>query len=619
MRLLIILYLTGSFFPSAAQIRKVTAESTLQKVTVFASGATLERVASVALTPGRTEITFTGLSNQLDQQSVQLKADADVTLISVQATKDFLSVRKIEDQEKDLLQKIELLKNKMDVDKNRLAVINSEEDMLAKNAAIGGQSGVKASELKEALDLHSQRLTDLLQQKLSVNNSIQSQNELLNSIKQQLNEISKKKDSAEMIVTAIVESRQTRSVNFRMLYNVMDAGWYPSYNARVTEISSPLDVLMNANVFQRSGETWKNVNLALSTGNPNDNATPPELQPWRLGFYDPSVIFRNQQSNGLITGRVTNENGEPVASASIIVINTSLGTITDANGFFKMANPTGAPIQISAVGYESREIPSHPGYYSIVLNLMKQELQEVVVTTAYGFQGNVPGVDKGKNLKEEKKKESIKTVNVNTEYQPTTTVFQIKDKYSIQTDGKTTTIGIQQMEIPALYEYISVPKVDEAAYLGAKIVNWQEYDLQPGEVSLFFEGSYLGKTYLDLGAASDTLTLPLGKDNGIKVVRKMVKEFSSKRFIGSNRTDSRSYEITIRNNKKETVTITIQDQFPISVTKEISIDDMKAPEGAVDKESGIITWTVTLQAGQEKKLTKSYTIKYPKDRRVVLE
>lgn len=619
MRLLIILYLTGSFFPSAAQIRKVTAESTLQKVTVFASGATLERVASVALTPGRTEITFTGLSNQLDQQSVQLKADADVTLITVQATKDFLSVRKIEDQEKDLLQKIELLKNKMDVDKNRLAVINSEEDMLAKNAAIGGQSGVKASELKEALDLHSQRLTDLLQQKLSVNNSIQSQNELLNSIKQQLNEISKKKDSAEMIVTAIVESRQTRSVNFRMLYNVMDAGWYPSYNARVTGISSPLDVLMNANVFQRSGETWKNVNLALSTGNPNDNATPPELQPWRLGFYDPSVIFRNQQSNGLITGRVTNENGEPVASASIIVINTSLGTITDANGFFKMANPTGAPIQISAVGYDSREIPSHPGYYSIVLNLMKQELQEVVVTTAYGFQGNVPGVDKGKNLKEEKKKESIKTVNVNTEYQPTTTVFQIKDKYTIQTDGKTTTIGIQQMEIPALYEYISVPKVDEAAYLGAKIVNWQEYDLQPGEVSLFFEGSYLGKTYLDLGAASDTLTLPLGKDNGIKVVRKMVKEFSSKRFIGSNRTDSRSYEITVRNNKKETVTITIQDQFPISVTKEISIDDMKAPEGAVDKESGIITWTVTLQAGQEMKLTKSYTIKYPKDRRVVLE
>lgn len=619
MRLLIILYLTGSFFPSAAQIRKVTAESTLQKVTVFASGATLERVASVALTPGRTEITFTGLSNQLDQQSVQLKADADVTLITVQATKDFLSVRKIEDQEKDLLQKIELLKNKMDVDKNRLAVINSEEDMLAKNAAIGGQSGVKASELKEALDLHSQRLTDLLQQKLSVNNSIQSQNELLNSIKQQLNEISKKKDSAEMIVTAIVESRQTRSVNFRMLYNVMDAGWYPSYNARVTGISSPLDVLMNANVFQRSGETWKNVNLALSTGNPNDNATPPELQPWRLGFYDPSVIFRNQQSNGLITGRVTNENGEPVASASIIVINTSLGTITDANGFFKMANPTGAPIQISAVGYDSREIPSHPGYYSIVLNLMKQELQEVVVTTAYGFQGNVPGVDKGKNLKEEKKKESIKTVNVNTEYQPTTTVFQIKDKYTIQTDGKTTTIGIQQVEIPALYEYISVPKVDEAAYLGAKIVNWQEYDLQPGEVSLFFEGSYLGKTYLDLGAASDTLTLPLGKDNGIKVVRKMVKEFSSKRFIGSNRTDSRSYEITVRNNKKETVTITIQDQFPISVTKEISIDDMKAPEGAVDKESGIITWTVTLQAGQEMKLTKSYTIKYPKDRRVVLE
>lgn len=437
-------------------------------------------------------------------------------------------------------------------------------------------------------------------------------------MKQQLVEISKKKDSSNMIVTAIVETKQTGTVNFRLLYNVRDAGWYPSYDARVTEISAPLDVLMNANVFQRSGETWKNVNLALSTGNPNDNATPPELLPWRLGFYDPSVLFRNQQNNGLITGRVTNEKGEPIAAASVNLRNAGVGTITDANGFFKIADPFGVSIQVSAVGYETKELSVGAGYHSIVLNPMKQELQEVVVTS-YALQGKVSGIQIDKNLKELKKKERIQTVDVSTEYQPTTTVYQIKDKYTIETDGKTTTIGIKQIEIPALYEYLSVPKVDQAAYLAAKIVNWQDYDLQSGEASLYFEGSYLGKTYLDLSAVSDTLSLPLGKDNGIKIMRKLSKEFSSKKFIGSNRTDARTYEITLRNTRKEPVTITISDQFPVSVTKEISVDDMKAPEGVVDKESGIITWTLTLQPGQEKKLTKSYTVKYPKDRSVVLE
>ncbi len=618
MRTLVTLFFIIGCLTVAGQSKKVTAETTLQKATVYTSGARLERTATVALAEGRTEIIFSRLSNQLDQQSVQLKADANVTLVSVLASKDFLSVRNIEDQEKELMKKIETLVNSIDVQNNRITVIKSEEDMLTSNAAIGGQNGVKTTELKEALDLHRQRLTELLQQKLNINNDIKTQNELLNSLRHQLEETRKKKDSSNIIVTAIVESNQTRSVNFRLLYNVRDAGWYPSYNARVSELSSPLDVLMNANVFQRSGETWKNISLALSTGNPNDNATPPELQPWKLGFYDPSVSYRGQQTNGLITGRITNENGEPIANASINLKNTRMGTVADANGFFKLANPTGEQVLVSAVGYDSKEIPPKPGYYSIILTMSKLELQEVV-TTAYGLQGKVSGVEIDRNNGQNRKKANIQTVDVSMEYQPTTTVYQIKDKYTIETDGKTTTIGIKQIEIPASYEYLSVPKVDQAAYLAAKIVNWQNYDLQSGEASLYFEGSYLGKTYLDLSTVSDTLSLPLGKDNAIRITRKLAREFSSKRFIGSNRTDARTYEISVRNSKKEPVTITINDQFPVSVTKEISVDDMKAPEGEVDKESGIITWVLTLQPGQEKKLTKSYTVKYPKDRRVVLE
>jgi Domain of unknown function (DUF4139) len=134
-----------------------------------------------------------------------------------------------------------------------------------------------------------------------------------------------------------VESKETRNVKFRLFYNVKDAGWYPAYDVRVKDVTDPLNVLMNANVFQRSGETWKNISLLLSTGNPNDNATPSELQPWMLGFYDPSISFRSQGIiQGAATGRVTDKEGAPIIGATITVKGTNNATSTDANGFFKL-------------------------------------------------------------------------------------------------------------------------------------------------------------------------------------------------------------------------------------------------------------------------------------------
>jgi uncharacterized protein (TIGR02231 family) len=123
--------------------------------------------------------------------------------------------------------------------------------------------------------------------------------------------------------------------------------------------------------------------------------------------------------------------------------------------------------------------------------------------------------------------------------------------------------------MPTTYDYYSAPKMDPSAFLTAKIIDWQDYDLQSGEASLYFEGTYLGKTYIDLGSITDTISLSLGKDNGVRVSRKLVKEYSSKKFIGNSRTETKDYEISVRNSKSVPVTITVLDQFPVSTNKEI--------------------------------------------------
>jgi hypothetical protein len=616
-----IIYCLWLFIPSTlfAQVRKVQGETTVQSVTIFSSGAQVSRTSSVAIQPGRTEISFSGLSNQLEQQSVQLKADANLTLLSVQTIKDYLGQRKIETEEKSFIEKRTELQDKINSENRLLQVYKKEEEMLTKNQSIGGQSGVKADELRQVLDLQRQRLTENYLKQMEIEKRIQQEQQELNRISAQLVQFSKKKDSVSYTVLALIDSKITQNVNFKLLYTIKDAGWYPTYDLRVTDVTKPINLLMNANVFQRSGETWKDVSLVLSTGNPSDNATPSELQPWMLGFYDPSASWARAHAllPGTISGRVVDENSSPLAGATIIIRGTNTATMTDANGFFKIQNiPVNGSVMISAAGYASNVIPAKTGYYNITLKQISNELNEVVVI-GYGASRRSDIVGAVSPLS--KSKEEIQTVSVTTDYQPTTMVYKIDEKYNLETDGKTTTIAIKKIEIPTSFEYFSIPKVDPSAFLTAKIINWQDYDLQPGETNLYFEGTFLGKTYLDVSAANDTLSVAIGKDNNIHVTRKLIKEYSSHKFIGSNRTDSRTYEITVLNTRKVPVNIDVQDQVPVSTTKEISIDDINAPGADLDKQTGIANWKLTLAAGQEKKLQLSYNVKYPKDRKVVLE
>jgi hypothetical protein len=609
-------------FQGISQVKPHVAETIIRFVTIYSSGARIERTGSVYLQAGRSEISFSGLSNQLEQQTVQLKADADITLLSVQTTRDFVTARTIDQQEKDLIEHAGIRKDRLDMDTKQLEVYKNEESMLIKNQSIGGQSGVKAADLKESLDLQRVRLTEVYGKQLEIQKRILLDQQDVETTNRQLVEISKKKDSVSFIVTASVENKEPRTVNFELFYNIKDAGWFPTYDVRVNEVSEPLSLLMNANIYQRSGETWKNVSLLLSTGNPNDNATPSTLQPWMLGFYDPSASWSAPGPRGNVSGRVTDPTGQPVSTALISIRNGGYNTVTDVNGFFKMTNiSSGAYASISAIGFQSREIRVQPGYMDIKLDQAATALNEEVVV-GYGtqYRSDLQGIAAGIVVSNKDfRRQDIKMVTVVTQTQPTTTVFKIDDRYTLETDGKTTTVGIKSLQIPAKYDYYTAPKVDPSVFLTAKVPGWQDYNLQSGEVSLYYEGTYLGKTYLDIGNITDTLSLSLGKDNSVKVSRKLLKKYSSKKFLGSNLTENKDYEISVENSKSVPVDLMIVDQIPVSTTKEISVEDVQAPEGQINKESGIVSWTIMMQPQQAKKLTIGYSVKYPKDKKVILE
>lgn len=104
-----------------------------------------------------------------------------------------------------------------------------------------------------------------------------------------------------------------------------------------------------------------------------------------------------------VKGKVTDDTGTPVASASIIIKGLTAGVTTDAQGNFSISAQKGAVLVISAVGFESREVIATTSLLTIGLSSGVKGLSEIVVTGFGGAQikkdvtGNIARV-KGKDI-----------------------------------------------------------------------------------------------------------------------------------------------------------------------------------------------------------------------------
>jgi uncharacterized protein (TIGR02231 family) len=221
-------------------------------------------------------------------------------------------------------------------------------------------------------------------------------------------------------------------------------------------------------------------------------------------------------------------------------------------------------------------------------------------------------------MAEEKAMESA-PVTVQKQVGETTTIFDIATPYTIQTDGKVQTVEIQRISAPADYKYVSTPKLSQLAYLTANITDWAKLSLQTGEATLYFENSFVGKSTLNVNQLTDTLSISLGTDNSILIKREKRKDFTSKKIIGANRTDTYSFLITIRNNKNNPIKITVNDQLPVSSNSSISVTPLELTGGKLNEQTGEIKWDLDINPQENKQIVLTYSVKYPKDKTVILE
>lgn len=203
------------------------------------------------------------------------------------------------------------------------------------------------------------------------------------------------------------------------------------------------------------------------------------------------------------------------------------------------------------------------------------------------------------------------------EERQTSVEFIVKEKYTIKSDGEKHTADLTSYQMPAMFNYYAVPKLDKDAFLVARVPDREKYNLLPGEASIFFEGRYIGSTYINTEASSDTLEFSLGRDKGISILREQVTDFTSKRFIGNKREDATGWKLTIRNNKNTPVDIEVKDQIPLSTNEEIEVINQNLSGGKLDPQTGIVSWKFSLTPASVKEINLNYTVKYPRNKTIL--
>lgn len=595
----------------------------INEVTVFLNGAQIFETGNVTIPAGRTILRVKNLSPYLDDKSIQVKADGDFTILSVNHKFNYLNELK-KDEKIDSLQKFaDVLELAISRENARLTVLKEKQSLLNENKNLGGHtSGATIAQLKQAIEFYGSEISKIKEEEIRTNKNIELKKQEQGKIEQQLKELNEMSSLPSSEIEIRVSSDIQVTSKISLTYLVANAGWYPKYDIRVEDIKTPLELTYKAEVFQNTGVDWKNVKLRFSNGDPNQSGLLPELNTWNLNYarntsFENSIYGMAASIRNVRGTVISEEDGKPLPGVNVVVKGTTIGTVTDVNGSYSLTLPNNASTLIfSFIGLISQEVAISKPDINVRMQLDVTQLSEVVVT-GYGveskLQGRTPGVQiRGNNS-------IAKTVPTTIIENQTTVEIEVATPYSIKSNGEKLQVDLKKHQIEAIYEYYAVPKLDKDAFLVAQIINWDQYNLLEGEANLYFEDAYVGRTILDAKSLQDTLGISLGRDKNIVIGREKNEQFSKRRTIGSNVVETRGVKIIARNKKSQTIKLTIFDQIPLSVVSDIIVSPLELTSGLLDSKTGKVKWELTIDGQQQKDINLQYEVKYPRREKVILE
>ena len=534
---------------------KETIKATLTEVTVYAQGAQMHHKANYSVNAGVTEIIIEGISAFIDAKSIQVKGTGDLVLLDTKFSFYYPQPTNALNQGTSLKIKrdIQLLEDSLRVMDFDIRDIQDEINVLNASKSIIASNGMVRSIGK-------------------VNDSINLLKQTIEYYTLKMNELNKK-------IIVLEKKRQEKAFRkIAMETRLTDLKNYQNNNGEIENNKSPIPRI-TITVSAKTPVTGKlNFSYVVS----NAGWTP---------IYD----LRSDASTGKIE---LTYKAEVFQSSGLDWDNIKLNISTN-NPYVNKTKPTLNPWYIDYNIYKSENRKGK-----------MDKLQEVQITSQALFNRGYAyseDMDDDKNIMGADQFTTVVHRLISAE-------FKIDLPYSIKSNNEKHMVLIKSTNLDTKFKYYTVPKLDASVYLVAQMTKLDELQLVPGQANIFFDGSYIGETYIDPTTMDDTLNLSLGKDPSIVVKRTLLKKELKDRIIGDKRERTFAYSIEISNQKSSSIEIVIQDQLPITQNADINIESDNFAKGRFDERTGLLEWSFILKAKENKVIDYNFRVKHAKDK-----
>lgn len=573
---------------NAQDTNKVYAK--INKVTIYNSQAQVEKSIEVSLKKGFNEFILAGNSNKLETQSIQFNNSNDFMIMEFSPYSQVVRADKVAEEKlseasrkrvKILKDSIELLVYKQIEVNNILSVLNKEKTALENMKVVSNSSAIDSiGKIREGLIYFRDKMTEVNSMIQKKEKEVYDLKQVMNIVKSNLSLIlqgNEQENSLEKSETYIKVNlyceKSIENAKLEYRYITERVRWNPFYDVKFTTNKDSIELALKANLIQYTQEDWNDVKLVFSTEEPNNQGNISEITPI---YYS---IKPKEESDLDFSIKGQDEiNGKDIADIEDISEEDEIN-----NGMVEQ-NKVKANNNKYSDELENN-LPPPPALKSSIkftAPIIKKD-REVLAASLLGKD------------------------------------YQVSMNYTIKNNDNSKIIPLETKYAKINYKYYSVPKNEKVVYLSALIPNWEDLELMGAEAKIYVDNNYVSETWINPLQTNDTLSISVGKEKRVAINRKSTNTKPEKvGIMGNNVETIFTITIDVKNNTQSPINIDIADQIPLSNTESITITPIDKANAKYDEKTGKLNWDLSLKALEARTITFTYSVRYPKDKEIIL-
>ncbi|MCS7163152.1 MAG: DUF4139 domain-containing protein [Bacteroidia bacterium] len=504
----------------------------LVAVTVHREGAIYRYTGLLPVRKGYTEAVWWELPPTTDPATIRISllGSSSATITQTRVEKLSPIQRPDPPEVKVLRQRIDSLEGLLTRLNNRLALLQLQESTLSQNMRLGGEeSPTHPEEVEKYLLLLERHLPRLQEEQALVRKRLTALQETLKHWQTLYQNYQSARLQQRAVLWITCWSSRPENVLLRVELSGPKAGWELRYRLRAVPTEGWLYLQRWASVTNASGEDWKNVQLTLSTGQPQISGELPPFRPWYVDLQPPIPWSE-----------------ESLRAKALLHVESA-------------EEKRGAPEE----GPSSPPPPPLP------------KAQDQILSRTY---------------------------ELGTQTLPAAST---PVQFFLSTDT-----------LPALFRFFINAAASDKAYLRAAIPLEALRLWEKAQAVLEVEGQEVGQIPWPPYIEEDTTWISLGLTERVSLQRLCVQDHRESKAISNKTVHRMRYRLQLVSSYPQPISVTLWDRIPVSRTSEIQVELEEDGGARLEADSGRLRWDITLRPNETWQRHYTFTLKYPKGKRV---